>query len=36
VGKLARALGVDCRSFQTEDAGQVEPEPVKKTRKRKK
>jgi len=43
VEKLARALGVDCRSFQTEDAGQAEappanqaePPPAKKKGKRK-
>jgi XRE family transcriptional regulator, regulator of sulfur utilization len=30
VQALARALGVDCRSFQTEDASQAEPTPAKK------
>jgi transcriptional regulator with XRE-family HTH domain len=36
VQALARALGVDCRAFETEDAGQAEAEkPAKKTRKRK-
>ncbi len=33
--KLARALGVDCTAFQVDDAGQAEPAPAKKTRKRK-
>ncbi len=35
VQALARALGVDCTAFQTEDAGQAEAAPAKKTRKRK-
>jgi len=33
--KLARALGVDCTAFQTEDAGQGEPSAKKTTRKQK-
>ena len=36
VQALSRALGVDCRSFQTEDASHVEPPPAKKPRKRSK
>ncbi len=31
VEKLGRALGVDCRAFHLEDAGQAEPAPAKKT-----
>lgn len=34
VQALARALGVSCQAFE-EDAGQAEPPPAKKTRKRK-
>lgn len=35
VFKLARALGVDCRAFEMEDAGPAEAAPAKKKGKRK-
>lgn len=34
--KLARALGVDCTAFQTDDTGQAEAAPAKKKGKGKK
>lgn len=33
--KLARALGVDCTAFQTDDEPEPTPTPSKKTRKKK-